>query len=242
MKSLSAVLIFGLVVSGLCFAQTQSGNVSYNASKKGLTISHASMSFGTRVRVTNLRNNQEVIAIVDGRIPVSDPRIADISAEAGDAIGMSSRGYTEVRLEQIIPVQAPEERTAVVLEETGETIRNPPPPASEDNGTRPPQRSSAPPVPASDPDPGKPASRPETVPPAPVPPYQPPYMVTAGQNCLSPSLGLIILILLILVVLLLAAIFVLLLSLHRISLRWFWHYSLWVRRHYRRLRRDRYGY
>ncbi|MDR2257552.1 MAG: septal ring lytic transglycosylase RlpA family protein, partial [Treponema sp.] len=74
MKSLTAALFFGLFFSSLCFAQTQTGNASYNAAKSGVTIAHPSMSFGTRVRVTNLRNNREVIATVDGRIPASDPR------------------------------------------------------------------------------------------------------------------------------------------------------------------------
>jgi rare lipoprotein A len=108
MKRLNAVLIFGLLFSAFCFAQTQTGDATYNASKSGLTIAHSSMSFNTRVRVTNLRNNREVIATVDGRIPVSDPRIADISKEAGDAIGMSPQGYTLVRLEQLVPQQAPD--------------------------------------------------------------------------------------------------------------------------------------
>jgi rare lipoprotein A (peptidoglycan hydrolase) len=105
MKRLSAVLVIGLFFSVYCFAQTQTGNSSYYASKSGLTIAHSSMSFGTRVRVTNLRNNREVIATVDGRIPVSDPRIADVSKEAGDAIGMLPTGYTQVRLEQILSQQ-----------------------------------------------------------------------------------------------------------------------------------------
>jgi hypothetical protein len=103
MKPLIAALAFGLLFLSPCFAQTQTGNASYNASRSGLTLAHSSMSFGTRVRITNLRNNREVIAVVDGRIPVSDPRIADISAEAGSAIGMSTSGYTQVRLEILLP-------------------------------------------------------------------------------------------------------------------------------------------
>jgi hypothetical protein len=105
MKRLGVVFILGLL-SVYCFGQSQMGEASYNASKSGLTISHSSMSFGTRVRVTNLANNSEVIATVDNRIPASDPRVADISKEAGDAIGMARTGYTMVRIEQIVPQQS----------------------------------------------------------------------------------------------------------------------------------------
>ncbi|MDR1025000.1 MAG: hypothetical protein LBL56_04675 [Treponema sp.] len=101
-----ALLLAGILFPVFCFAQTQTGNASYNAAKNGLHISHASMSFNTRVRVTNLSNNQQVIATVDGRIPASDPRIADIAHEVGDAIGMSHTGYTRVLLEEILPEHA----------------------------------------------------------------------------------------------------------------------------------------
>jgi rare lipoprotein A (peptidoglycan hydrolase) len=61
------------------------------------------MSFGTRVRISHERNNREVIATVDDRIPPSDPRITDISKEAGDAIRMAQTGYPRMRLEELIP-------------------------------------------------------------------------------------------------------------------------------------------
>ncbi|MDR1618966.1 MAG: hypothetical protein LBS06_07995, partial [Treponema sp.] len=104
MKRFGVVFILGLL-SVYCFGQSQTGEASYNASKSGLTISHSSMSFGTRVKVINLKNNSEVIATVDNRIPSSDPRVADISREAGDAIGMARTGYTMVRIEQLVPPQ-----------------------------------------------------------------------------------------------------------------------------------------
>jgi hypothetical protein len=223
MKSLSAALIFGLFVSGLCFAQTQTGNASYNASKEGLTIAHPSMSFGTRVRITNLRNNQEVIATVDGRIPSAEPRIADISAEAGNAIGMPSRGYTEVRLEQLVPVHAAEEKPAAIPPPVEPALYQPP------RSGVPPQQPPAPPDPA--PVSGQEAARPEAV-----PPVAPPYL--AGQNCLPPALGLAILFVLIIIALLLTAILILILMMRRLP--WNpWFYPLWVRRHIRYIKKRR---
>jgi hypothetical protein len=109
MKRLGMVLLFGLL-SAYCFAQSQTGNASYNASKGGFNIYHSSISIGRRVRVINLGNNSEVIATVNGRIPIEASRIADIAGEAGDAIGMSHSGYTAVRIEQLTheqPAAAP---------------------------------------------------------------------------------------------------------------------------------------
>jgi hypothetical protein len=115
MKRLSAVLAIGLFFSFCCFAQTQEGDASYNASKTGFTLSHSSLSFNTRVRVTNLKNNQSVEATVNGRIPISAERIVDIARDAGDALGMLSTGMTPVRIEILPfrqsvpePVQVPE--------------------------------------------------------------------------------------------------------------------------------------
>jgi hypothetical protein len=240
MKPLSAALIFGFFFSGLCFAQTQTGNASYNAAKSGLTIAHTSMSFGTRVRITNLRNNREVIATVDGRIPASDPRIADISAEAGSAIGMSASGYTEVRLEQLIPPPAP--AVAAVPAPVAETA--PAQAAAPAAGNTAPARQSAPP-PASNPSSGQaPSQEPRLVESIQlIAPQQPPQYVTVpaatGQNCFSSPLCIVILVLLIIVALLLTAILILLLG-DRRSLWWRWYYPVWVRRHTRYMKKRRY--
>jgi rare lipoprotein A (peptidoglycan hydrolase) len=164
MKPLIAALIFGLFFLSPCFAQTQTGNASYNASKNGLTLAHSSLSFGTRVRITNLRNNREVIAVVDGRIPVSDPRIADISAEAGGAIGMPASGYTQVRLEILLP-PPPETASVAVSPVAAPAVVVPPSiPAAE-----PPAPAPAPIPPAEPPAPAPAAPIPAVVAPVPVP-------------------------------------------------------------------------
>ncbi|MDR1238879.1 MAG: hypothetical protein LBK27_02080 [Treponema sp.] len=241
MKNLYAALALGLglVFSGLCFAQTQTGNASYNAAKTGVTISHPSMSFGTRVKITNLRNNSEVIATVDGRIPASDPRVADISAEAGDAIGMSPRGYTEVRLEQLIHLQP----------QAGETPPDQAPSSPGPAGGTVGRSSGEPGVSPAVPPPAVRTSSnsqaPEN-PPAPVPgvfPPQPPYLAvtaTGPGNCFAPPCA-VILVLLIVIVLLLAAILVWLLSLGRTAW-WFRRHSSWVRRHFRSIVKRRHRY
>jgi hypothetical protein len=241
MKSLSAALVFGLFISGLCFSQTQTGNASYNASKSGLTIAHPSMSFGTRVRVTNLRNNREVITTVDGRIASGDSRVVDISAEAGDAIGMARQGYTEVRLEQLIPLPtvpaaAPPPEPAVIAAVQPAA----PPPASSGGVPAAPPRPSAPAASAPAPS----STRETIVEPIQIitPPAQPQYLVVptpeGRQSCFSSPLCVAILILLIIMTLLLAAILILLLWMRRFPW-WPWLYSVWARRHIRYIKRRR---
>jgi hypothetical protein len=235
MKLLSTVLIMGLFLSGLCFAQTQTGNASYNASKRGLTIAHSSMSFGAKVRVTNLRNNSEVIATVDGRIPATDPRVADVSREAGDAIGMSPTGYTEVRIEHIV-VQQEASSPAPVPASQPQTPQVPPPSAAEET-PRP-----APPAPA--PAPAGQEPRIETIQLV-SPPQAPPSVqyvalpYPESQNCFNSPLCIAILILLIIAVMLLTAILVLLLRAHRIPW-WPWYYPVWFRRHLRYIKKRGY--
>ncbi|MDR1099496.1 MAG: hypothetical protein LBL28_03360 [Treponema sp.] len=227
MKPFFTALILGLFLSGPCFAQTQTGNASYNTSKNGLTLAHPSMSFGTRVRITNMRNNREVIAIVDGRIPVSDPRIADISAEAGSAIGMSASGYTEVRLEQLLPPQAAAPAPAPV-----ETAATGPAAAAAV-----PQRPSAPAAaaPSSSGQESRIVESIQVITPQPQYPAPP----AAVQNCLFKPLCLVILFLLIIAVILLTAILILLLGMRRLPW-WPWFYPLWVRRHARYLKNRRF--
>ncbi|MDR2313347.1 MAG: hypothetical protein LBE02_02310 [Spirochaetaceae bacterium] len=106
MKRLSAALVFGLLIVSFGFAQIQRGNASYNPSKTGFTISHPSLSFNTHVKVTNLENNRFVEAVVNGRIPISAERIADISREAGDSLGINKNGMTLVQLETLPPRSA----------------------------------------------------------------------------------------------------------------------------------------
>jgi hypothetical protein len=215
MKRLGMVLIFGLL-SAYCFAQSQTGNASYNASKGGFNIYHSSISIGRRVRVINLGNNSEVIATVNGRIPIEASRIADIAKEAGDAIGMSRSGYTMVRIEQLSheqPAAAP--------------APAPIPPVAQAPASVPPQ---------------EPREIIQTITvPVPQTQYIPAPVVQQVQNCpLCPAL----IVLLALVVALLAAILVLLIHARR-TLWWHGYpwfigrYPLWARRSIRHQKKRR---
>ncbi|WP_018466237.1 septal ring lytic transglycosylase RlpA family protein [Calidithermus timidus] len=62
-----------------------------------LTAAHPTLPFGTRVRVTNLRNGRRVIVRVNDRGPYIRGYVIDLSYAAAQAIGMS--GTATVRLE-----------------------------------------------------------------------------------------------------------------------------------------------
>jgi rare lipoprotein A len=76
--------------------RTASGQV-FN--QHGLTAAHRSLPFGTRVRVTNLRNGRSTVVRINDRGPYSGGRIIDLSAGAARAIGLYSSGVSKVKVE-----------------------------------------------------------------------------------------------------------------------------------------------
>jgi rare lipoprotein A len=62
-----------------------------------LTAAHATLPFGTRVRVTNLRSQRSVVVRINDR-PGYMSRIIDVSRAAADALGMLVTGTAPVRL------------------------------------------------------------------------------------------------------------------------------------------------
>lgn len=74
-----------------------------------LTAAHPSLPFGTRVKVTLLRNGRSVVVRINDRFPKYRGRIIDLSRAAAREIGMMRRGTGRVRIEVVEP-----ERTEVV--------------------------------------------------------------------------------------------------------------------------------
>lgn len=68
-----------------------------------MTMAHPTLPFGTRVRVTNLRNGRSVVLRVNDRGPFVGSRIADLSQAAAAYLGMLRRGIAQVRLEVLQP-------------------------------------------------------------------------------------------------------------------------------------------
>jgi hypothetical protein len=232
MKRLSAALVLGFLVSSFCFAQIQTGNASYNPSKTGLHINHSSLSFNTHVKVTNLRNNRSVEAVVDGRIPISEDRIADISRDLGDALEMSKSGMTLVQIEVLPPrgnteVSVPAQSPVPAETPARETVPKPVPPPVIVIPAAPVTPAAPAPVQQD-----RPAAPPQILPVQTITDIQ--YVpVPASPSCVPYCLP-VLLALLVLVIILLVVILVLLL---RRRLLWPWHYPFWLRRYYHRYKK-----
>lgn len=70
------------------------------ASPTAMTAAHRSLPFGTRVRVTNLRNGRSVVVRVNDRGPFVAGRIIDVSKAAAARLGFVSTGTARVRVER----------------------------------------------------------------------------------------------------------------------------------------------
>lgn len=64
-----------------------------------LTAAHKTLPFGTRVRVTNLRNGRSVVVRINDRGPYIRGRIIDLSKRAAQVIAMQGAGVVPVRVD-----------------------------------------------------------------------------------------------------------------------------------------------
>ena len=114
MKRLFFTLSLGFLFAA-SFAQTQSGKASFYADKfegnptasgekyrhNKLTAAHKSLPFGTKVRVTNLANNESVEVVINDRGPYVENRIIDLSKSAAEKLDFVNQGLSDVKLEVI---------------------------------------------------------------------------------------------------------------------------------------------
>lgn len=63
-----------------------------------LTAAHRTLPFGTRVRVTNLRNGKSVVVRINDRGPYIRGRIIDLSRAAARELDFTDHGLTRVSL------------------------------------------------------------------------------------------------------------------------------------------------
>jgi len=69
----------------------------------GLTAAHRSLKFGTRVRVTNLRNGRSVVVRINDRGPFVANRLIDLSYTAAAKLDMLREGTTLVEVRTLTP-------------------------------------------------------------------------------------------------------------------------------------------
>ena len=77
---------------------TASGE-TYN--KRSMTAAHRKLPFGTRVRVTNLKNGRTVVVRINNRGPYIKGRIIDLSEAAAEKLDMIDAGVVPVKVERL---------------------------------------------------------------------------------------------------------------------------------------------
>lgn len=112
MNKLFLVILLSFTAT-IAIAQVQTGKASFYADKfegsptasgekyrkAKFTGAHKTLPFGTKVRVTNLANNQTVEVVINDRGPYVDGRIIDVSRAAAEKLGFVNQGLAEVKLE-----------------------------------------------------------------------------------------------------------------------------------------------
>ncbi len=68
-----------------------------------LTAAHRTLPFGTRVRVTNLANDESVVVTVNDRGPHRKGRVIDLSRKAARELGFIADGTAQVSLQLVDP-------------------------------------------------------------------------------------------------------------------------------------------
>jgi rare lipoprotein A len=69
--------------------------------KAKLTAAHKTLPYGTKIRVTNPKNNRSVVLRVNDRGPRQSGRILDISPAAAARLGFSHRVMRDVNVEVV---------------------------------------------------------------------------------------------------------------------------------------------
>jgi len=80
------------------FRQTASGE---RFNQFALTAAHKKLPFGTKVKVTNVKNNKSVIVKINDRGPFIKGRIIDLTRAAFGEIGNTDSGVVNVKIEVI---------------------------------------------------------------------------------------------------------------------------------------------
>lgn len=70
---------------------------------EGMTAAHKNLPFGTKVKVTNLKNGKEIIVKINDRLPQNSRRTIDLSRGAARKLGMIQMGVAPVNISVLKP-------------------------------------------------------------------------------------------------------------------------------------------
>lgn len=107
MKRMILAVAAATLMAASAQAGTTTGMASYYKSGKltangerfnphGLTAAHRTLPFGTKVKVTNLRNGRSVIVRINDRGPFIRGRVMDLSLGAAQQVGLTATGVTRI--------------------------------------------------------------------------------------------------------------------------------------------------
>jgi len=102
MKRTLLALAWLFAAGGLLAAQVevtnffQTGRATSEMTDGGLQAAHPNLPIGSTPMIRNPATDREITVTVTGRIPVSNERIIDISADTARAIGLEPGGYVAV--------------------------------------------------------------------------------------------------------------------------------------------------
>jgi rare lipoprotein A len=128
MKKLLTLILFLITLSAT--AQIQTGKASYYADKfegqptasgekykaSKLTGAHRTLPFGTKVKVTNLANNEFVVVTINDRGPFIEGRVIDVSKAAAERLSFFNQGTADVRLEIVDPTDGKQDTQPVAVD------------------------------------------------------------------------------------------------------------------------------
>lgn len=86
------------------YGHAQHGDVTASGQPfdmNGLTAAHRTLAFGTRVKVTNLKNGHAVILTINDRGPFARGRLIDVSRRAARDLGFPETDMAPVRVEAV---------------------------------------------------------------------------------------------------------------------------------------------
>jgi rare lipoprotein A len=90
--------VFSGKASYYSYAKGKTANGS-SFNRDSLTAAHRNLSFGTRVRVTDLASSKSVVVRITDRGPWVRGRVLDLSLGAARRLGITDRGVAQVRAE-----------------------------------------------------------------------------------------------------------------------------------------------
>ncbi len=83
------------------YAMTSITASGERASPNSITAAHRTLRFGTKVRVTNLRNGRSVIVRINDRGPFIKGRVIDVTKRVAQKLGFLNAGWTRVAVSRV---------------------------------------------------------------------------------------------------------------------------------------------